>query len=103
MVVDERRLLLMSENLVESSLDGNRGWGVVAESNELSEYFARMFDSDSLSKRPDIQKYRPTGSAFVPLYNESTFDLEGVIKAKAKCDSGHLAGLVVADVTSNHF
>ena len=83
MVVDERRLLLMSENLVESSLDGNRGWAVVAESNELSEYFARMFDSDSLSKRPDIQKYRPTGSAFVPLYNESTFDLEGVIKAKA--------------------
>ena len=83
MVVDERRLLLMSENLVESSLDSNRGWGIVVESNDLSAFFARMFDSDSLSRRPDIQKYRPTGSTFVPLYNESTFDLEDVVKTKA--------------------
>jgi cardiolipin synthase A/B len=83
LVVDERRLLVISENLVESSLDGNRGWGVVVESNELSEYFARVFDSDSLSKRPDIQQYRPTGSQFAPLFNESTFDLDDIVKVRA--------------------
>jgi phosphatidylserine/phosphatidylglycerophosphate/cardiolipin synthase-like enzyme len=83
LVVDERRLLVISENLVESSLDGNRGWGVVVESNELSRYFAKVFDSDSLSKRPDIQQYRPTGSQFAPLYNESNFDLDDIVKAMA--------------------
>ncbi len=64
-VIDERRLVVMSENLVPSSLDENRGWGVVVESNELAAYFARMFDSDSLAKRPDIQQYRPAGKPFV--------------------------------------
>ncbi len=83
LVIDERRLLVMSENLIASSLDGNRGWGVVTESNELSRFFAGMFDSDSMLKRPDIQQYHPSGNSFVPLYNESTFDLEGITKAIA--------------------
>ena len=83
LVVDERRLLVMSENLMASSLDSNRGWGVVVESNELSRFFARMFDSDSLHKRPDIQQYHLSGNSFVPLYNESEFNLQGMIKARA--------------------
>jgi phosphatidylserine/phosphatidylglycerophosphate/cardiolipin synthase-like enzyme len=83
LVVDERRLLVMSENLLASSMDNNRGWGVVVESNELSRFFADMFDSDSLFKRPDIQQYRPSGNSFTPLYNESVLNLEGIIRARA--------------------
>jgi len=82
LVVDERRLLVMSENLLASSLDGNRGWGVVVESNELSRFFAGMFDSDSQIKRPDIQEYRLSGNSFTPLFNESEFNLQGMIKAR---------------------
>jgi phosphatidylserine/phosphatidylglycerophosphate/cardiolipin synthase-like enzyme len=83
LVVDERRLLVMSENLLASSLDGNRGWGVVVESNELGKFFAEMFDSDALLKRPDIQQYQLTGNSFTPLYNESEFNLQGMFKARA--------------------
>jgi hypothetical protein len=64
-------------------MDNNRGWGVVVESNELSRFFADMFDSDSLLKRPDIQQYRTSGNSFTPLYNESELNLEGIIIARA--------------------
>ncbi|MDD1743847.1 MAG: phospholipase D-like domain-containing protein [Methanomassiliicoccales archaeon] len=82
-IIDERRLMVMSENLVPSSLDDNRGWGVVVESEGLARSFAEMFDSDSLAKRPDIQSYRQAGNAFTPLYNESEVDIEDAIRAKA--------------------
>ncbi len=84
LVVDERRLLVMSENLLESSLNGNRGWGMVVESAELAAFFVRMFDSDSRARRPDIQQHHSSGYEFSPLHNESSFDLTDMVIAKAK-------------------
>ncbi len=51
MVIDERLVLLTSENFKGSGVPpagykGNRGWGVVLEDPALADYFERIFTSD---------------------------------------------------------
>ena len=51
LVIDRERLLLTTENFTTHSfppdgLTGNRGWGVILDSPELAEYFARIFTAD---------------------------------------------------------
>jgi phosphatidylserine/phosphatidylglycerophosphate/cardiolipin synthase-like enzyme len=62
MVVDDLRLVALSENFVESGLpsdplSGNRGWGLVVTSPELAGYVGRVFDSDSRGSRPDVRAW----------------------------------------------
>ncbi|MCX6650882.1 MAG: phospholipase D-like domain-containing protein [Methanomassiliicoccales archaeon] len=53
-VFDERRLLVSSENMADSSFESNRGWAVVVESPELSCYALSIFQRDAAGTGVDI-------------------------------------------------
>ena len=53
-IFDSRRALIISENLLESSLDRNRGWGVIVQSREIADHLDSMFVSDSDPSRMDV-------------------------------------------------
>jgi cardiolipin synthase len=55
-IFDGHRTCVMSENLITYSLDSNRGWGVLVESDELAEYFSRIFNEDSDLSRMDVKR-----------------------------------------------
>jgi len=68
-VVDDSRIVIMSENFVEDGLPadelcGNRGWGICVTDRHLSSYLASVFDEDSRLDRPDVLDWRVS-----PLYN----------------------------------
>jgi cardiolipin synthase len=80
LVVDSAAAVVLSENLVESGVPqdtvfGNRGWGAVVESIEISTALARMFDDDSRVSRPDVFEWaddeRFVDSAVLPEAPES--------------------------------
>jgi phosphatidylserine/phosphatidylglycerophosphate/cardiolipin synthase-like enzyme len=53
-IFDSSRALILSENMLSSSFDSNRGWGVSVESVELARYLERMFIEDSNPSRIDV-------------------------------------------------
>lgn len=55
-IFDGHRTCVMSENLISYSLDFNRGWGVLVESDELARYFSRIFIEDSDISRLDVKR-----------------------------------------------
>lgn len=60
-VADGRRLLVMSENLVDEALQHNRGWGAVLESQEAAQFLLQMFAADVDYRKGDVL---PAGQAF---------------------------------------
>ncbi|MEI6797406.1 MAG: phospholipase D-like domain-containing protein, partial [Methanomassiliicoccales archaeon] len=60
-VADSRRLLVMSENLVDEALQHNRGWGAVLESPEAAAFILQMFAADVDYRKGDVL---PVGQAF---------------------------------------
>jgi phosphatidylserine/phosphatidylglycerophosphate/cardiolipin synthase-like enzyme len=57
-VADGRRCLVMSDNWTKASIPsrpatGNRGWGVIADSEALAAHLTRIFEMDCDSERPD--------------------------------------------------
>ncbi|NYT11319.1 MAG: hypothetical protein GKC03_02060 [Methanomassiliicoccales archaeon] len=55
-IFDGHRTCVLSENLITFSLDSNRGWGVLVESDELARYFSRIFNEDSDLSRMDVKR-----------------------------------------------
>ncbi|MDH7507989.1 MAG: phospholipase D-like domain-containing protein [Methanomassiliicoccales archaeon] len=53
-ILDERRIIVMSENWVTEGLDNNRGWGVTVEDQTLASYFSQMFEEDFRLSMADI-------------------------------------------------
>jgi len=58
-IFDSRRVLVMSENLLHSSLENNRGWGAVVEGQNIARYFERMFHNDSDPLLMDVSLASP--------------------------------------------
>jgi cardiolipin synthase A/B len=58
LVVDGRRALLASENFAYSSMEDNRGWGVVVDSPIIAEALLDVFDKDIDSGFPDISRLK---------------------------------------------
>jgi cardiolipin synthase A/B len=56
LVVDGRRTLLASENFASSSMEDNRGWGVVVDSPIIAEGLLEVFDNDIDIGFPDISR-----------------------------------------------
>jgi cardiolipin synthase len=55
-IFDGHRTCVMSENLITYSLDSNRGWGVLVDSDELARYFSRIFIEDADLSRMDVKR-----------------------------------------------
>ena len=77
MVIDNRTLILLSENLVTTGVPvnssyGNRGWGVVVEDTSLSSYFSEVFFHDFNSRMMDSFRYTENHTA----YGEPPEDLD---------------------------
>lgn len=53
-ILDDRRIIIMSENWVSEGLDFNRGWGVTVEDRTLASYFSEMFKEDFRLSMADI-------------------------------------------------
>jgi len=63
LVIDSSTSIIMSENFVEDGLPqnrvvGNRGWGVMVQSDSLASHLLQLFDSDSRSSRLDVSDWR---------------------------------------------
>ncbi|MDD1746557.1 MAG: phospholipase D-like domain-containing protein [Methanomassiliicoccales archaeon] len=56
LVVDGRRALIASENFASSSMENNRGWGVVVDSPIIAAAFQEVFEKDIGDGIPDIRR-----------------------------------------------
>ena len=57
-VIDSKTVIITSENWVESSFEGNRGWGAVIENEDYAKYMRDIFIGDSSSDKCDIRSFR---------------------------------------------
>ena len=60
LVADGRRVLLASENFAYSSMEDNRGWGVVVDSPTIAAALQEVFDKDVGDGLPDIRQLKST-------------------------------------------
>jgi len=92
-VADNETLFITTENLGPTGFPtpgvrGNRGWGVVIEGPEISEYFARLFFTDRAHSHPfeadefDIE-ISSDSNVFTPVFElasfEGRFDVTSVV------------------------
>lgn len=54
-IIDDRRIIIMSENWVSEGLDFNRGWGVTVEDRTLALYFSMIFEEDCCQSMIDVR------------------------------------------------
>lgn len=66
-VIDSEKVIVTSENWRESSFNGNRGWGVIAESCEYAEYMRNVFEADSDDGYGDVHDFRDLYPGVLPL------------------------------------
>ncbi|MFA7150192.1 MAG: phospholipase D-like domain-containing protein [Candidatus Methanomethylophilaceae archaeon] len=67
-VIDSKTVIITSENWIESSFEGNRGWGAVIENEDYARYMHDIFIDDSSSDNCDVRSFRdiyPTSIAKV--------------------------------------
>lgn len=87
-VVDSRISIVMSENLVEQGVPtdevhGNRGWGVMVQSSQVSVYLESIFEADTRLSRKDVvpwaqdPRYAPPA---VPTEELTTDHLQGALR-----------------------
>jgi phosphatidylserine/phosphatidylglycerophosphate/cardiolipin synthase-like enzyme len=77
-VIDSDESIITSENWVESSFGGNRGWGAIVISDEYAGYMRNLFEADFSSQNCDVKSFRslyPTAvagtySSYVPDLSE---------------------------------
>ncbi len=56
-IIDSRRVVVTSENWMQTSLSSNRGWGASIEDPRLASRFLQVFEADFDLERLDVQNY----------------------------------------------
>jgi cardiolipin synthase len=84
-VFDGHRTCVMSENLMAYSLEFNRGWGVMVESEELARYFASIFNEDADLSRIDVREAMKVDFPAVAFPDQKNISFSSVKYLKFSC------------------
>jgi len=81
-VIDYSRIIVTSENWTTGNIgdNGNRGWGVIADSSGLAGYFGRVFDNDFSMEWGDVSEFEylyPNARAARDLPEPKGYGIEG--------------------------
>jgi len=109
LVIDDSRVIILSENFVESGLPtdrlfGNRGWGISMSGNEVAQYVSEIFDSDARPTRKDVSSWtsdsRFDSSATLPSIDPSRHE-KGVIGPFTTSNPARIALFLSPDSSLN--